>query len=109
MSSVPEKDWKTFRKLKDELLSSACERVFQRVNDLSASRTGRVHKAYLELYSLIQKENLAIEEMFDDLRRSNALLKLSALRRHGILTDEHMIKFTDETRNRINELVNFMC
>lgn len=109
MSTVPEKDWKTLRKLKDELLATACDGVFLKVVDLSKSRTGREHEAYLELWDLIQKENCAVAEMFDDIRRSNAVFKIAALRHHEVLTDDHMSLFSEETQNNVEDLVKFKC
>ncbi len=48
------------------------------------------------------------EEMahaFDDLRRSNALVKLSLMRERGLLTDEEFAGFSDETRQSIERLI----
>ena len=98
MSTVPENDWKTLRKLKEELLATACENVFRKVDKLSKSRSGSEHETHLKIWDLVKNENSAIAEMFDDLRRSNALFKITALRRYGVLTDEHLNMFTQETQ-----------
>lgn len=79
MKSIPERDWKRIRDLKDELLNVACEQIFLRVGKLSAERVGQQHKSYLELYKLIQKEDDKIAKMFDDLKRRNAFLRLPRL------------------------------
>ena len=57
MITIPERDWKIIRDLKQELLNVACEQIFQHIEKLSADRSGLQHKTYLELYKLIQKED----------------------------------------------------
>lgn len=46
-----------------------------------------------------------IAEMFNDPRRSNVMLKIMALRRSGVLTDEQFSQFSEETQNRIAALI----
>ncbi|MDP5136192.1 hypothetical protein ORJ04_09545 [Rheinheimera baltica] len=94
MSSVTEKDWKVIIGLKASLLSSACEAIFQRIEQISSTRKGREHESYLALWKLINKEDDVIAEMFNDLKRSNAVLKVAALKRHGVLTDDQLALFS---------------
>jgi len=101
MSSVPEKDWKRLSALKQNLLNSACESIFRRIEQVSSTRKDREHEAYLALWKLIKKEDAAIAEMFDDLKRSDALFKIAALKHHGVLTDEQLAQFSEETQERV--------
>lgn len=107
MKSIPERDWKRIRDLKDELLNVACEQIFQRIEKLSADRAGQQHKSYLELYNLIKKEDDAIAEMFDGLSRNSALFKIAALKHYGVLTDAQFELFSEETRAIVEELCQF--
>lgn len=102
MRSIPERDWKTFRSLKDELLSEACERILQKADLLLADRKGHEHERYLALWELFREEDDDIVLMFDDPRRSNVLMKLLALRSRGLLTDDLFARFSEETRDRID-------
>lgn len=102
MRSIPERDWKTFRSLKDELLSEACERILQKADVLLADRKGHEHERYLALWELLREEDDDIALMFDDPRRSNAIMKLLALRSRGLLTDERFSRFSEATRERID-------
>lgn len=101
MYSIPEKDWKILRTLKDELLAKACDEVFIKVNALSEMRSGCEHQSYLTLWELVQNENRKIAEMFDDLKRSNAILKISALKRYNILSEEQLCLFSNETQKYV--------
>ncbi|EGM77309.1 hypothetical protein Rhein_2591 [Rheinheimera sp. A13L] len=107
MKSIPERDWKRIRDLKDELLNVACEQIFQRIEKLSAGRAGQQHKSYLELYNQIKKEDKAIADMFDGLSRNSAYFKIAALKQYGVLTDAQMELFSEETRAVVKDLCQF--
>jgi len=107
MSSVPEKDWKRLSSLKESLLNSACETIFQRIEQISSTRKDREHEAYLKLWKLINKEDEVIAEMFNDLKRSNAVFKIAALKHHGVLTDEQLAQFSQETQEQVARLCEY--
>lgn len=101
MKSIPEKDWKVLRSLKDEKLAKFCDAVFEKVGTIIANKGTESHKAYLELWSLIRDEDEKLGAMFDELKRSNALRKLGVWRHYGVLSDEDLALFTDETRDSV--------
>jgi hypothetical protein len=107
MSSVPEKDWKLFRKIQNELIAKACELIFVKVEDIAKNREGIEHKSYLELYDLIQVEDAKIAEMFNNPTRNNILLKLVSLKSYGIFSEEQFQMFSQETQDRIEEMLKF--
>ncbi len=107
MSSIPEKDWKRLRGLKEKLLNSACESIFQRIEKISSTRKDRQHETYLELWKLISKEDDAITEMFNDLKRSNAVFKIAALKHYGVLSDEQLAQFSQETQEQVARLCEY--
>ena len=104
MRSVPESDWKKLRAMQSEALSFACERIFEKIDKIMAERKGREHEAYLQLWKLVKKEDRQIAIMFDDLRRSNAIQKLAAWKRNGVISNERFAEFSDGTRQTINIL-----
>ncbi len=106
MPSIPEKDWKQLRALEDVMLKTACNRVFEKIEKISKARKGSEHESYLKVWELIQQENNKISIMFDDLRRSNALMKLAAWRRNRLLSDQELAQFTEKTQNSIKALAN---
>ena len=105
MSSVPEKDWKLFRKLQVELTAAACEMVFRQVEDIASERDGKEHQSYLDLYRLIEVEDAKIAEMFNNPTRNNVSLKIVALKNHGVLSDAQLELFTEETQGFVNSLL----
>lgn len=101
MNKIAEKDWKKLRAMKDEKLHMACEKIFMKINSIIEQRGGESHKAYLELWQVVHEEDKKIAIMFNDLRRGNAILKLVAWKRNGLLSDSELKEFTKETRERI--------
>jgi len=109
MSSVPEKDWKLFRKLQSDLTAKACELIFVKVDALAKNRGGIEHKSYLDLYDLIQTEDAKIADMFNNPTRNNILLKLVSLKSYGIFTEEQFQMFSQETKDRIASILELRC
>ena len=105
MRNIPESDWKKIRDMKNEILSISCNQIFEKVDNISIKREGKEHEAYLKLWKLINRENEEISIMFDDLKRSTAILKLASWKRNGLISDERMSEFTDETQQSV-ELFN---
>ena len=109
MSSVPEKDWKLFRKLQNDLTTKACDIIFVKVEEIAKSREGTEHKSYLELYDLIQAEDQKIAEMFDNPTRNNILMKLVYLKSYGVFSEEQFQMFSQETQERIASILELRC
>ena len=103
---IPERDWKKLRSLKENALNIACERIFHQINALLKSRGSESHKYYLKLWKLIRAEDEEIGLMFDDLKRSTAIFKLTMWKRNGILSKEAFKELTEETQLRIESISN---
>lgn len=106
MSSIPEKDWKLFRKLQSELTAKACELVFSQVDNIANARVGKEHQSYLDLYRLIETEDDKIAEMFNNPTRNNVLLKIVTLKKNNVLTVEQLQMFSEETQEFVNRILN---
>jgi hypothetical protein len=106
MSSIPEKDWKLFRKLQSELTAKACELVFKQVNDIANVRAGKEHQSYLDLYRLIETEDAKIAEMFNNPTRNNVILKIVTLIKYNVLSVEQLQMFSEETQEFVNRILN---
>ncbi|TYK64139.1 hypothetical protein [Colwellia echini] len=109
MSSVPEKDWKLFRKLQNDLTAKACELIFVKVEELAKKREGIEHQSYLDLYDLIQTEDAKITEMFNNPTRNNVLLKLVSLKSYGVFTEDEFKMFSQETQDSVVSILELRC
>ena len=104
MKAILEKDWKLLRAMQEAKLNEACAEILGAVGSTISSKNGENHKAYLEVWETVRSGNAEISEMFDDLRRSNAVLKLAAWKRNGLLTETELSEFTEETQAGIKSI-----
>jgi hypothetical protein len=100
----PESDWKVLSRLRPIALDRFCERVIAQINELG-SDSKSAHERYLAIYRLVKKRDEELAYCFNDLRRSNALLRLLAVRSFDLLTDEEFAEFSEQTRSSINSLI----
>jgi len=104
MKAISENDWKLLRSMKDAKLNEVCEQVLGTVGSVIINKGSENHKAYLEVWEKIQTGDSDIAEMFNDIRRSNAILKLVAWKRYGLLTESELNGFSEETRSTIKAI-----
>ena len=104
MKPILEKDWKLMRSMKDAKLNQVCEQILGGVGLVIINKGNENHKAYLDVWEKVQAGDGEIAEMFNDLRRSNAILKLVAWRRYGLLTESELSGFSEETRSTIQAI-----
>lgn len=105
MRHIPESDWKKIRDMKNQVLSISCNKIFEKIDQISSKRKGKEHESYLKLWKLLNKEDKEISIMFDDLKRNNAVIKLASWKHNGLISDEKMAEFTNETQQSV-ELFN---
>jgi len=87
---LQEKDWKTMRSIKDELLQELCSRINLKSSQILADTTKTPHLRYGDLYGHVKDSDRIVADCFDDWRRSRLSMKIICLRRHKLLTDEHV-------------------
>ena len=104
MRSIPEKDWKQIRAIQSEKLALACDRILEAAEDIVEKRKENEHEAFLKLWEETSIGNRLIAELFDDLRRSNALFKLIAWRKNNLLSDAELELFSEETQQALRRV-----
>ena len=107
MNSIVEKDWKLLRSMKEEKLNRACEGILQKVSKEIEFEKNEGHKSYLKVWKILNSEDRKICEMFDDLKRSNAILKLVSWKQNGLLTEQEISKFSQKTRLTIDMITSY--
>ena len=103
---IPESDWKVLRQLKPMLLERFCRRVLADVTQVLNNNAETHHQRYLQIFQLLRKEDADLAMAFDDIRRSNALSKLTTMRALDLLADEEFAQFSPETRNLVDKVVS---
>ena len=105
-SDFPEADWKRFKKIHTQLLERYCASILQELAAVSLGSEGTAHERYLRAYELIEDRNDKMANAFDDFRRSTACLQLALMRRLGLLTDEDLSVFSDQTQTRVRTIAS---
>ncbi|MBD3266550.1 hypothetical protein GF373_07750 [bacterium] len=105
MNQIPGRDWKKLRAFKEDALNLACERIFKKIDRISKEREGNEHEAYLDLWQTLNEEEKKIADMFDEIKRYNAVQKLSLWKYYNILTNEQFAQFSEETQQTINTML----
>lgn len=95
---IPERDWKTLRKLKQELLNPACEHILAKAEALLANGEENPYETLQNLEELINKGHEDIKFMFGDTSRSNAIIQLGAMFTRNLITTEMLQQFSEETQ-----------
>ncbi len=106
MRPITESDWKYLRKIKDKILNRHCDAILEVLDLILKNREGEEHKSYLQIYSLINNKDKEIAITYNDLKRSNAIEKICHMRRHLAMTDEEFSKFSEETKDRVNRILD---
>ncbi len=105
MREIKESDWKLFRQLHPIALERFCERLLAESEGLHRDTTRSAHERYLAIYQFFRQRDQEVARLFDDFRRSTALMQLAAIKGQGLLTDEEFARFSQETQNIIAVLL----
>ncbi len=96
-----ESDWKKFTKLKKIALERFCESVLDESQILCERGHLTAHERYLDLYKIIQTRDKELGRVFDGHSRSRADQQLRDMYNKGLVTDDELSKFSEETQNLV--------
>ena len=96
-----ESDWKKFTKLKKVALERFCESVLDESRVLCDRENLTAHEKYLDIYKIIQKRDQELGRVFDGHSRSRADQQLRDMYNKGLVTDDELSKFSEETQRLV--------
>ena len=105
MREIKESDWKVFRQLHPVAVERYCQGVLDESERLHRDADKSAHERYLAIYQLFRQRDKELANLFDDFRRSTALLQLAAIHGRGLLTDGEFARFSQETQEFITVLL----
>src|SRR5262249_49755869 len=92
-------DRKLLKEIAPVALERLCRCTLADIDRIASDGTRSCHQRCH--FRFHKRRDPEIAEAFDDLRRSTALFWLSAICVHGLLRDEELLRFSDETRTAI--------
>jgi len=106
MKHIKESDWKYLRTIKDTILNRHCDAILEVIDLILQNRKGEEHKSYIQIYRLINDKDKEIAVTYNDLKRSSAIDKICHMRKNLAMTDEEFSKFSEETQNIVNRILD---
>lgn len=95
---IRESDWKAFRKIHALALERLCQLALNDIGKLSADESLSAHARYVRIGELIQERDRQLAAVFDDPRRSTALISLMGMRNLGLITEDELETLSSELR-----------
>ena len=102
--AIAESDWKLSRKLHPIALDRFCHRVLEEIASIGSDTSKTSHERYGAIYRLIKRRDREIADSFDGMSRSQALIRILALRRLGLFTDDEFGQFSEEMRGEVERI-----
>lgn len=102
--TIPERDWKFMNRIQPEMLSTLCGRINRKAMEILGSDKTSEHEKYLALYRYLEGADRIVADCFNDWRRSTLWFTMGMLRRHHLLTEEHIQHLTEETQDVLKTL-----
>ena len=108
-SHIPESDWRHFKRVHSELLERYCARVLDELAASLQAREGTAHDRYIRAYKLLKDRDKDLARAFDDFRRSTAVMQLAIMRLMGLLTDEDLSAFSEQTQAQVRGITTIVA
>jgi hypothetical protein len=105
-SHIPESDWRLFKRVHSELLERYCARVLDELAASLKARDVTAHDRYIRAYKLLKNRDEDMARAFDDFRRSTAVMQLAIMRSMGLLTEEDLNVFSEQTQVQVRGITS---
>jgi len=99
--SLPERDWKYLTSVKEQLVAELCRKINEGAAQILAAGKLGEHEKYQKLFRYMESSDRKVANCFDDWRRSTLLMRVVSLRKHGLLSDEHVQNLSPELQDRL--------
>ena len=99
--TIAEADWKVLRRVHPLALERFCERVLTEIEHVTHISSPSAHQRYLDIFKIIEQRDRQMASIFDDPKRSNALMMLAKMRSEGLLMEDEFSSLSQETRSAI--------
>jgi len=102
---IKESDWKLLRQLHPIALERFSKRILSEIGSINADGAKSFHQRYLDIFKVVECRDREMSQLFNDLRRSNALFQIAIIQSSGLLTEEEFSRFSKETHSFVEVLL----
>jgi hypothetical protein len=93
---IAESDWRHFRKLHPIAVERYCTGVLKEAAEFGSDTSRSAQQRYVALYRLMQQRDREITRLFDDMRRSTAVICILAIHARGLFSAAEFAGFSEE-------------
>lgn len=94
--TISERDWKTWRKLRELALERFCKQTLDSITQIGNDANQSSHARYLQIYELISQRDKLLARSFDPHTRSYALGHIMSMQVQKLLTAGELASFSEE-------------
>jgi hypothetical protein len=102
--TIAEIDWRLLRLLHPLALERFSERVLAEIEGVMHPGQS-AQQRYLDVFEIVQQRGREMARIFDDQKRSRALMMLAQIHVKGLLTEEEFQSLSPETRGAVIDSV----
>jgi hypothetical protein len=106
MQSIKESDWKRFKEVHPLALERYCAQSVGEIGYLLSDKTKTALERFWDVEEATRRRAKETRNLFDDYRRSTALMQLGAMRHRKLVSDEEMARFSAETRETVERMLS---
>jgi hypothetical protein len=107
-ADIKESDWKQFKEIHPIAMKrydhKSIEEVQYHLTDKAKSETDR----FFEIRDAVRVRDKERANLFDDYRRSTAEMQIFLMRRKKLITDEEMLRFSEELRDSVANMLEIL-
>lgn len=67
------------------------------IESINADNAKSFHQRYLDVFKVIERCDREMAQLFNDPRRSTALMQIALIQSRDLLTEEELLRFSKET------------
>ena len=99
MSDITETDWKIFKSIREKAIETYCQRCLAEYQEIIDSDES-AHNRYHLMYRSVENLDKQMEQIFQNLSRSKAILELTAIRGEELVDETLVSKLSPEWQER---------
>ena len=103
---IAELDWKLLRKLHPIAVDRFCSQILSEIEKINADDGKSHHQRYLDICRIIVRGDKELSGLFNDLRRSTALVQIVSIYGRGLLTETELMGFSQEVVNLVKSFID---
>jgi hypothetical protein len=105
MHEIKESDWKRLRQVHAAALDRFCVAALTRIHHATQATATTPHERYLTVFRVVADEDKRLAAIFDDLKRSSAVMHLVSMRAAGLVTDDEYAEFNQDLRDTVDSVL----